>query len=600
MSLSISGTKAAPSITANALLSSIRWGGIDIDRASSNMRFLNSRLTANADVIVKGQTAITGYAYLPVDLKLFSAQWGKDTISAYVRADSADLSILQPLVGGKAVLDDVKGRLTASVEARGTPRAKTFGGRIAVANGSAFVVSTGVTLTDINGVIVGQTNAAGEDSISVTGLRATTPGKPNGLVTVNGWVKNLMTGAPTFSLAAGVDQFNALNKRSIADVFLTTPFPADSIRLLGGLSAPRLTGALRVDRTSIFLADRDIARKRSVLFTSDEDTVTATSRLSGSKMVSTLMTNLASGVTITLGNDVRLRSAEANVRLSGELRVGTSVNQSTRTLVGTNQLVPRLTLEGALRTEGGTYNLNLGLVQREFQVLPGGTVTFTLADRPENPTLDIKAKHDIKQVGGDLGVIVNLHGPLIPYPVIDFSATGVDYEIPQSDLISYLLTGKPGFDFGQNQAASQVLASFLAPTLSAFAADRLRERLGSWLDVFQFQLGGAGSQDQSGLSSRNLSQYLYGATIGAEKQFGNNLFLSVNTGFCSLNEPNGRFNALNSLGAKFEYRFEPRLALQLAYDPATENRSCSGGLNVVGLVSPPPNFSFSLSHVWRF
>ena len=138
-------------------------------------------------------------------------------------------------------------------------------------------------------------------------------------------------------------------------------------------------------------------------------------------------------------------------------------------------MVPRLTLEGALRTEGGTYNLNLGLVQREFQVLSGGTVTFTPVDPPQNPTLDIRAKHDIKQQGGDLGVIVSLHGPLIPYPVIDFSATGVDYEIPPSDLVSYLLTGKPGFDFGQNPQSSQVVASFLAPTVSAFAADRLRQ-----------------------------------------------------------------------------------------------------------------------------
>src|SRR5262249_31294349 len=153
--------------------------------------------------------------------------------------------------------------------------------------------------------------------------------------------------------------------------------------------------------------------------------------LSGSQMFSQLMYNLRSSVPITLGNDVRLRSADANVRLSGGLNVTTSPLRGTRTLA-TGELVPGLTLEGTLRTEGGTYNLNLGLVQREFQVLSGGTVNFTLADSWKNPTLDIKAKHTIKQVGGDLGVIVNLHGPLIPYPELSFSATGVDYEIPPS------------------------------------------------------------------------------------------------------------------------------------------------------------------------
>jgi hypothetical protein len=257
-----------------------------------------------------------------------------------------------------------------------------------------------------------------------------------------------------------------------------------------------------------------------------------------------------------------------------------------------------------LRTEGGTYNLNLGLVQREFQVLSGGTVNFTLADSWKNPTLDIKAKHTVRQVGGDLGVIVTLHGPLNPYPELGFSATGVDYEISPSDLVSYLLTGKPGFDFLQNPASSQVLASVLAPTVSAFASSSLRSILGSQASMLQLQLGGTGSSpDQSGLSRNSLSQYFYGATLAAEQQFGQNLYLSVNTGFCQFNEQNGARlnNAFTNLGAKVEYRgLGPKFGMQLAYDPASEKRSCTGGQSIFGLAPSPPNFSFSLSHVWRF
>ena len=596
----VSGTKLAPVIDGDATLSSIKWGGIGIDRATATGVFRDARLKADADVVVKGQTAIKGNASLPIDLTLFSAKWGKDTLSGSLTAENADLSIVQPLFGAgdAAVLRDVTGRLTASVNAHGTPKSKKFDGFVSIASGSAEVVPAGITLSNIHGRVSGTTTASGQDIITVDSLQASTIGRPVGKVTLSGSVKNLLAGEPTFDLAIDADQIHALDKRSLADVYLTT---TDPIRLQGTVAAPTLRGALQVDRTSIYLPDRDIARKQTVLFASD-DTLNTTSRLGGSAMVSTLMTNLTPDITITLGNDVRLRSAEANVRLSGDLRVATSTNQSTRTLGSTNQLVPRLTLEGALRTEGGTYNLNLGLVQREFQVLQGGTVTFTPVDRPENPTLDIRAKHDIKQQGGDLGVIVRLHGPLIPYPEIDFSATGVDYEIPTSDLLSYLLTGKPGFDFGQNPQTSQVLASFLAPTASAFLSDRLRQTLGSWIDVFQFQLGGAGTADQSAsaFSRANLSQYFYGTTIGAEWQFRNNLFLSVNTGFCQFSEANGTRNALNNLGTKIGYRFDPKLSMQLAYDPASATRACSGGQNLVGLVSPPPNFSFSFSHVWRF
>jgi hypothetical protein len=238
-------------------------------------------------------------------------------------------------------------------------------------------------------------------------------------------------------------------------------------------------------------------------------------------------------------------------------------------------------------------------------VLSGGTVNFTLADSWRNPTLDIKARHTVKQQGGDLGVIVNLHGPLLPYPELDFSATGVDYDIPPSDLISYLLTGKPGFDFLQNPKTSEVLASVLAPTLSAFASDRLRSVFGSQASMLQLQLGGTGTADQSAFSRNSLSQTLfYGATLAAEQQFGQNLFLSVNTGFCQfMNEGStARFNnAFTNVGAKVEYRvLGPKLAMQLAYDPASEKRSCTGGQSLFGLVPSPPNFSFSLSHVWRF
>jgi len=122
--------------------------------------------------------------------------------------------------------------------------------------------------------------------------------------------------------------------------------------------------------------------------------------------------------------------------------------------------------------------------------------------------------------------------------------------------------------------------------------------------MLQLQLGGTGATtDQSVFSKGSLSQYFYGATLGAQQQFGNNLFLSVNTGFCHLTEQNGARlnNALTNVGANLEYRVRgPALAMQLAYDPPSEKRSCSGGQSIFGLVPSPPNFSFSLSHVWRF
>ena len=596
LTLTVGGTKLAPVIDGALTLSSVKWSGLDIPLGEADAHFRDKRLLGTGKVFLKGQPPIIAEASLPLDLTLFSGAWGHDSMSATVRADSADLSVVQALVG-KDALHDIGGRIKVNVGVSGTPQAKVFKGDIDVTNGTAFVVASGVTLSNINGSLSGVTNAAGIDSTKIK-LDVTTTGKPSGSAVIRGHVRNLVNARPEFNIALGLNQFHALNRKSLADLYITTE---DSIRLTGSLDVPKLDGSLLVDKSSIFLPDPVIARKQPVIFATEDSAGRVSRIVGGSQMFSELMYNLSSSVPIRLGNDVRLRSNEANVRLSGELHVAKSSLRGTRTLA-TGDVVPGLTLEGALRTEGGTYNLNLGIVQREFQVLSGGTVTFTLADSWKNPTLDIKARHTVKQVGGDLGVIVNLQGPLIPYPSILFSASGVDYDISTSDLLSYLLTGKPGFDFLQNSQTSQVLQSFVAPTVSAFASDRIRALFGSPASVLQLQLGSGGSE-QSGGSRNSLQQALYGSTLVAEQQFGQNLFLGVNTGFCQFANENstGRLNnALTNVGAKVEWRVAgPKLAVQLAYDPSTEARSC-GNQSSFGLVRSPPNFSFSLSHVWRF
>jgi translocation and assembly module TamB len=585
----VTGTKAVPQISANVALSGIEWRGVGVDRISTNARYQLGRFNVDMSVVRQGQASMVGNASLPLNMSLFGYSWRNDTLSGRVVADSADLSIVKTVF---KQLKSVTGRLWADVGLSGTPRAPIVDGKLTVRNGS-FDSPLGVTVSDINGRVFG-----GKDSLNLDFRAATTDDGP-GTVAVTGWVKNLLRAGthPTFAVAVGANGFHAMNKRSLATMVLTT---TDPIRLTGSTASATLTGALRVDRGAIFLADRDIARKQAVEIIIDSIGNTAAASTS-SAMMSALMSNLQANVTVTLGNDVRLRSKEVNVKLAGDLQLITATTRSTRTVASTGQLLPRFELVGGLRTVSGTYNLNLGLVQREFEVLPEGTVTFD--GPPENPALDIKAQYNVKQFRDrDLGVIVNLHGRLLPYPIIDFASTA-DYEISTSDLLSYLLTGRPGFDFGANATTQQVLTSFLAPTLSAVAADRLRQNLGSFFDAFQFQLGSsAASTDANAafFSRTNLSQYLYGSTIGAEKQFSNNFYINVNTGLCQLGEAGGRFNALNGLGGKIGYRFDPTLSLQLAYDPSTSSRTCSQSQSIIGFVPTPPQFSFSLSHTWRF
>jgi hypothetical protein len=213
--------------------------------------------------------------------------------------------------------------------------------------------------------------------------------------------------------------------------------------------------------------------------------------------------------------------------------------------------------------------------------------------------VDIKAQYNVKQFHDrDVGVIVNLSGRM-PNPKIDFSSN-IGYELSQSDLLSYLIIGRPGFDFGANGQATQTLASFLAPTISAVAADRLRQNLGSAFSSFTLELGAANpAQQNAGLfNSTALSQYLSTATIGAQKQVTSNLYLGLSTPLCQL-----QFAGRPVVGATLAYQFTPKFSLQGGYDPASNTRGAcnsAGSQLIIGTVPTPPNWSLSLRQVLKF
>jgi translocation and assembly module TamB len=603
LTLSATGTKASPVIVGDASLNSVQLRSVDIDGVTLAARYSSGRVIADMQVTRKGKRAVTASASLPFAVTLFGLREREDSISGVVDVNSTDLAIVKALIPNASAKLQIGGRVdTAHVTLSGTMRNKILGGSVFIADGSAYIPQANVTIARINGSITGR-GSASQDSIAIK-LDATDDEKAPGRMSVTGFVKNLLqTSKPqVYGLALSATNFHAFNKRSLAEAYVSTDtlIPGtvrrrpNPLRLTGTSLAPELTGSILVDRGSIFIPDRDLARKLAVQTIVDSlnvvDTAAGGRPRSRSALVSSLMTNLRTrNVTVTLG-DVHLRSAEADVKLVGSLNVLTS-NQVLRAVP---IAAPPFQVEGTLRTAGGSYNLNLGeAVQREFQVLPGGTVTF---DGPaDNPILDIQALYNVRRPPPekDLGVIVKLSGRLVPYPGIDLSSNS-DYGIGASDLVSYLFTGKPGFDYGANQQTTQAIASVFGPTISAVAADRLRNTLGSLVDV-QFQLGQPTLQARG--TSETLSQSFYSSTVGAGKQFGN-VSLSVSSSLCGLNATQ-QYNARDMLGAQAEYRFNSKYASKVAYDPGTQGRACGATQDFITFIRTPNQFSFSFSQTWQ-
>lgn len=583
-SIVATGTKMQPVISAQTRLAGIQSRQFPLDSVRATASYDRRRLIADATAVSNGAAAFTAHVSWPFDISLFSAKQLNDSIDARISTTSTDLGLVAALSGLLSPRDTVRGRLSGFLSIGGTTAAKVYRDSIRVVNGEAVIAAGGVKFTGINGTISGGVGVTGVDS---TQIALTIRSNSHDSASVSGWVSNLarLKSEPTrFDLTLRADTLHAFNRRTVAEVYFSTPEP---LRLRGSLDAPVLTGRINIDRGAIFLSDPDLARKLAVetLAELGNSSITSTSAL-----MTRFMTNLRiQSVPVTLGEDVRLRSSEVDVRLAGQLELVKS-NASTRLVSPSGEFVPGLTLTGTLHTTGGTYTLKFGNVPaRDFAVLPNGTVNFD-GTSPETPLVDIKAQYNVKRLHDrDLAVIVNLTGRL-PNPQIRFTSDN-DYPLADSDLLSYLIIGQPGFDFGSGTAISA-----LSPTVSAVLNNAVRgTALGSYVSSFQLELG-ATDNSQTVTNNQGFYEYLRTATLDFGVPVYKNVFLGLNAGYCQIVA-----GQLSGVGAKVEYRFRPDMSLQAAFDPAAvDTRQGCNERTSVGLFPSPSQFSFSVRKTWRF
>ena len=154
--------------------------------------------------------------------------------------------------------------------------------------------------------------------------------------------------SPRFNLALYARNFHAIERRSLASLDVSTG--ADSLHLTGSMDAAALTGTLRVDRGEVYLPERDILRKQVVDLSSEGIfQIVDTTDLRSRQIVPDAPSRLVEGlrlddVRIVLGDEVWLRSQEANIKLGGSLDVVSGPHVGT-TLTGAVAAAPRLAAE---------------------------------------------------------------------------------------------------------------------------------------------------------------------------------------------------------------------------------------------------------------
>ncbi|MEO7218155.1 MAG: translocation/assembly module TamB domain-containing protein [Gemmatimonadaceae bacterium] len=509
-----------------------------------------------------------------------------DSIRGSLRTADFDLALLE-LFG--SALTDIHGALTANIDVAGTTSKPRLNGKITIDSGAATIVPLGVRLARLDANI-----GLSGDTVFVRKFTATTARERRGTLDVTGNIALSEYHDPVFALSATANNFRAVDRRGLASLDVSTTTP---LSLTGAYSGARVTGAVRVDRGTVYIPE--LITKRLVDLNDPElvdvvDTTVASNRAILPTAPSEFVKNLRlDNVSINVGDDVWLRSAEANIKLGGSLNVTLGRSPVTGE-------PSQLALDGQLNAIRGTYRLDVvPFVQPTFDVEQGTLRFFGSPDL--DPALNITAINTVRRPreslnGQDIRIRATIGGTLSAPSLALASADNLP--LSQSDLLSYLITGEPAFalDYTAGQYVNQLanVAVRSAGNLISSAIPR------SVFDVVELQTPALlapqapGTTDNSTFYTNLLNTR---ALVG--KQLNNNLFLDVSTGFCAENFRSAT-NFQHNLGLRLEYRFSQSYTAQLGVEPGTTDLLCSRPGSLQTLQQTPSQLGIDFLRSWRF
>lgn len=507
-----------------------------------------------------------------------------DSLRGSVVSSGVDLSVVQTLLP----VADARGALEVNLHATGPVTQPVLNGTLRVADGRFTIPATGVAYERFDSEI-----ELVQDTLYIRRLTVYTPrgGGRSGGAAVLGSIDLGTYTRPRFDIRVRADHFRALRRPGVATLDVST---GPEIQLLGDYDAAALRGGLVVNEGTVFLPD--LLGKEIIDLDDPElyglvDSTLLQARRFLPRVPSAFATNLTlDNVSVTVGDDVWLRSSEANIKLGGRLGLVRGRTQSA--ITGASVATPQLALAGTLNAERGTYVLNLGVVQPTFEVERG---TLRFFGEPEvNPSLDIRAIHTVRRPRQsfnreDVRVLVAITGTLSE-PVLSL-ASADSLPLSQSDLLSYLVTGEPAFALSNNSTQyTEQLLTIGGRLAGTFISSRIPR---SVFDIVEVQTGAIGGEGSAGGSSSSYLSSLFTTRVILGKQLSERWFLGLSTGLC-------RQNFAENLGLRLEYRISSTLTAEGGIEPGSGELACAGSTAARGFQQTPPQLGVDVFRSWRF
>lgn len=553
------GTRNAPTLTMTASLDS----GFAYERPMPTFAFKGSYADREMAVDLRGRSpdreefALTGT--LPLDLALRSLSRDERMVKddeIYLRfvADGTAIDGLGPLIPG---LVDLSGRFDADILVGGfwgdyQPRG------IFLLRDGRFAVPTLQTafrdaLMDIS---------LAPDSVILHRVRFADEVAANDTASIEGAIYRNGRGGWNADVRTMAHSLRVIDNPRLAEADLSW-----QLRLRGPLDSLVLSGNVQVPTGNAYIADN-----RDVLMLEEELAEAAARR----KFIPRIQ-----ALTVALGNEVRLRSPEANVQLTGEFSVSGNLEAPF--------------LRGEVAAQRGTYRLNLGLLQRTFQV-DSGTVRMNGVMRPDGrtdnpPILDIHASYLVRQADRE-DVKVGAHITGTTYqPRIRLYSADLGSATNETEIISYLLFGAPSFaldDPGTSAVRSATAA--LVPSLGGAVERALGGQIPFITDL---QVTTVAGETPTDFRLNSFEGLLNSFALTAGKQLGPDAYLSLSGGVCR-----GENRAARSLpawlGISTEYRPRERLSAVMSLTPG------SSPCNRVGTINQIYQFGLDMYRDWRW
>ncbi len=460
--MNATGTLADPRFKGAFGATNFVYNDTSFPEVHGTVDYANETLTGRADAtLANGRSVIVAEGTVPVNLALSGVTGSRiprdRQIALRVSADSFPVEILPQL---NSYVTNVRGRTSGNVSIGGTLSKPALSGNVAIHNGSAKIVPTGVTVRNVYSSV----RMTG-DTVVIDSL----VGRSAGAFRVSGGIGVGSFREPSFDLRL------ASQGARILDNDHGELFADLDVAMYGPFKGALISGGVRIREGVLYLPKPEgrqvIGADDPALFAVLDTALTPATEIFPAQ--SPLLANLRVELNLRVDRDVFVRAPNVNVEVytDGDL------------IVRADRAKEALTLDGVLLSDRGDYVF----LTRRFKIRRGSATFVGLSEI--NPTLQIQGEYEVRLPTREAINIQIVIGGTMKSPKITLTS---DAQPPmaQSDILSYLAFGQSGTTLTQLGGSALSTGGSAGNLVGTGAALATKQLAAVALGVFTEELAG--------------------------------------------------------------------------------------------------------------